>query len=155
MTCRIKGVRIEKLYRREDSRGWLTELFRHDELPANCRPVMAYASLTRPGAARGPHEHLEQTDLFCFIGSSTFRLYLWDNRSHSPTCGMKCVLNVDTLQPTLVMVPPGVVHAYVNVGSVDGLVFNAPNRLYAGEGRQESIDEIRHEDDPSSPFKIE
>jgi dTDP-4-dehydrorhamnose 3,5-epimerase len=44
-----------------------------------------------------------------------------------------------------VWIPPGVVHAYRNVGTVPGLVFNAPNRLYAGHGKKEPVDEIRHE----------
>lgn len=54
-----------------------------------------------------------------------------------------------------VVIPPGVVHAYKNIGSVDGVVMNFPDRLYAGPGRTEPVDEIRHEDDPESPFKID
>ena len=68
-----------------DARGWLCELFRHDELPAEFHPVMAYISMTEPGVARGPHEHVDQADCFCFIGPSNFKLYLWDNRLASPT----------------------------------------------------------------------
>jgi hypothetical protein len=30
-----------------------------------------------------------------------------------------------------------------------------PDRLFMGEGKAEPVDEIRHEDDPSSPFQIE
>jgi dTDP-4-dehydrorhamnose 3,5-epimerase len=57
-------------------------------------------------------------------------------------------------QPGTVVVPPGVVHAYKNVANVPGWVFNLPNQLYAGEGRKEPVDEIRHEDIPSSPFLL-
>ncbi|MBU0985233.1 MAG: dTDP-4-dehydrorhamnose 3,5-epimerase, partial [candidate division Zixibacteria bacterium] len=56
--------------------------------------------------------------------------------------------------PRAVLVPPGVVHAYKNIGTTDGVVYNAPNRLFAGEGRKSPVDEIRHEDDPDSPFKV-
>jgi dTDP-4-dehydrorhamnose 3,5-epimerase len=45
-----------------------------------------------------------------------------------------------------------VVHAYKNTGVVPGWVFNAPNRLYAGEGKRGPVDEIRHEDRADSPF---
>ena len=48
---------------------------------------MAYISMTEPGIARGPHEHAEQADCFCFLGPSNFTVYLWDRRpgsSHSP-----------------------------------------------------------------------
>jgi dTDP-4-dehydrorhamnose 3,5-epimerase len=54
----------------------------------------------------------------------------------------------------MVVVPAGVVHAYKNIGDVPGMVFNAPNRLFAGEGRKEPVDEIRHESDPDSPFVL-
>ena len=40
------------------------------------------------------------------------------------------------------IIPCGVVHAYRNVSEVPGWVFNAANRLYAGEGKREEIDEI-------------
>ena len=50
---------------------------------------MAYVSLTHPGVSRGPHEHVEQADYFCFIGSGVSRVYLWDARKGSPTFGCR------------------------------------------------------------------
>jgi dTDP-4-dehydrorhamnose 3,5-epimerase len=155
MKCEINGVIIREFHRHHDQRGWLAELFRHDELPREYHPTMSYISLTRPGVTRGPHEHREQADLFCFLGSSTFRLYLWDNRSDSPTFDQSWFIDVGEERYVLVIVPPGVVHAYRNIGAVDGLVFNAPNRLYAGEGRQSPVDEIRYEDDHDCRFRID
>jgi dTDP-4-dehydrorhamnose 3,5-epimerase len=153
--CEIDGVIIKELKKHHDRRGWLMELFRHDELAQEYYPAMAYVSMTGPGVVRGPHEHKDQADLFCFLGPSTFRLYLWDNRAGSPTFGKSFVIDAGEEHHVLVIVPAGVVHGYKNIGSVDGIVFNAPNRLYAGRGRKEPVDEIRHEDDPASPFKIE
>jgi len=46
-------------------------------------------------------------------------------------------------------VPPGIVHAYKNTGDEVGLVFNAPNRLYAGTGKRYAVDEERLEKDES------
>jgi dTDP-4-dehydrorhamnose 3,5-epimerase len=57
--------------------------------------------------------------------------------------------------PTVVTIPPGVVHAYHNVGAVPGWVINAPNRLYRGHGKQSPVDEIRHEDEPNTPFVLD
>jgi dTDP-4-dehydrorhamnose 3,5-epimerase len=54
-----------------------------------------------------------------------------------------------------VLVPPGVVHAYRNVGPSAGWVFNAPNRLYAGPGKSEPVDEIRHEDKTESLYQLD
>jgi dTDP-4-dehydrorhamnose 3,5-epimerase len=47
------------------------------------------------------------------------------------------------------------VHAYKNIGGRDGLVINCPDRLYAGRGRREPVDEIRWEDDPSGRFALD
>jgi dTDP-4-dehydrorhamnose 3,5-epimerase len=54
-----------------------------------------------------------------------------------------------------VVISPGIVHAYKNTGTVPGWVFNAANRFYRGEGRRGSVDEIRHEDRPDSPYLID
>jgi dTDP-4-dehydrorhamnose 3,5-epimerase len=150
----IEGVVWLALERHHDGRGWLCELFRRDELEDACWPAMAYASVTEPGVARGPHEHAGQSDLFCFLGPSAFRVYLWDNRPGSPTFGHFQTEVAGAHRPARLLVPPGVVHAYRNVGAVPGLVLNAPNRLYAGEGRRGPVDEVRHEDRPGSPFAL-
>ena len=148
----IDGVELSELPAYVDPRGWLCELYRDDELADAHRPTMAYISATHPGIARGPHEHVEQSDVFCFIGPSNFLLQLWDNRDDSPTFGheMRLILGED--KPTRVVIPPGVVHGYRNVGSSVGIVLNLPNRLYRGAGRKEPVDEIRHEDQADSPF---
>ena len=151
----IDGVIWKPLSRFHDSRGWLCELFRHDELPAEFHPVMAYFSLTEPGVARGPHEHADQADYFCFLGPSNFKVFLWDNRPASATyrAFQSDVLGAD--KPMALVVPAGVVHAYRNVGREPGLVFNGPNRLYKGPGRREPVDEIRHEEEGVSPFRLD
>ncbi len=101
------------------------------------------------------HEHRDQADFFCFVGPSTFRITLWDNRKGSHTFGNKMVMEAGSEQPRTIIIPAGVVHAYKNIGTVPGWVINLPNRLYAGEGRKEPVDEIRHEIDPESPFIID
>jgi dTDP-4-dehydrorhamnose 3,5-epimerase len=151
----IEGVIWKPLAKYYDSRGWLCELYRHDEVPDVYHPVMAYLSVTEPGVARGPHEHVDQSDYFCFVGPSQFKVYLWDWRSASPTYRARQIEVVGVERPMALIVPPGVVHAYQNVGSEPGLVFNAPNRLYRGEGKKDPVDEIRHEDEEKSPFRLE
>ena len=151
----IDGVVIKPLRKFVDERGWLAELFRHDELDCEFHPAMAYLSVTEPGVTRGPHEHVDQADLFCFIGPSNFKIRLWDNRESSPTYRNVATAFVGADNPASVLVPLGVVHAYRNVGSVSGAVINCPNRLFMGEGRREPIDEIRHEDDPETEYRIE
>lgn len=150
----IDGCVIEPLRQYRDERGWLAEFFRHDDLASALHPVMGYVSMTMPGIARGPHEHVDQTDLFVFFHGA-FRLYLWDARPGSSTYGVQTVVDVGASHPCRALVPPGVVHAYRNIGETDGLIVNCPNRLYAGEGKQHPVDEIRHEEIDDSPFVMD
>lgn len=154
----IEGVFIKKMETYADNRGWLGELFRKDDailtlIQGNSEfyPAMSYISITNPDVVRGPHEHREQTDYFCFLGK--FRLCLWDNRKDSPTHKNKKIFeNADRL---IVVVPPGVVHAYKNTGEKDAIILNFPDRLYGGWNKEEKVDEIRYEDDAESPFRIQ
>ncbi len=107
----IAGVILRPLQKYVDGRGWLCELFRHDEMPAEFHPVMAYVSMTEPGVPRGPHEHVEQADCFAFLGPSSFKLYLWDNRPASSSFHVRQTVVVGQDNPAVVIIPPGVVHA--------------------------------------------
>ncbi len=151
---KIDGVIIRDLKRYTDNRGWLVECYRNDEIPEAVRPAMSYISVTLPGIARGPHEHVDQTDYFCFPGTSAFELHVWDNRAGSKTKGLHETHLFAEGEPHAAIVPPGVVHGYKNVGNKDGVVVNFPNRLFAGEGKKQKIDEIRYENDPGSAFKL-
>lgn len=151
----IKDVVVYPLKKFYDDRGWLAELFRHDELAEEFHPVMSYISFTKPGIARGPHEHVDQADLFCFIGPSTFNMRMWDNRPDSPTFRYMMSFDAGIDEPMAVVVPKGVVHGYKNIGETDGMVINCPNQLYMGKGKQEPIDEIRHEDEPDTPYRMD
>ena len=146
-TGEIEGVIIEKLNKFYDERGFLAETFRIDNLPKEIKPMMSYISYTKPGVTRGPHEHKEQTDIFCFMGPGNFKVKLWDNRKESDNYAncLEVIGGEDNL--IRVIVPPGVVHGYKNISEeVDGMVLNYPDKLYKGQGKKEKVDEIRHED---------
>ncbi len=151
----IQDVVVYPLKKFVDERGWLAELFRHDEISEEFYPQMAYISVTEPLVQRGPHEHVDQADLFCFTGTGNFKLRMWDNRRDSPTFGKVMTMFVGADNPQAVIIPKGVVHAYKNISATEkGVVINCPNRLFMGEGKREKIDEIRHEDDPNTVFQI-
>jgi dTDP-4-dehydrorhamnose 3,5-epimerase len=151
----MKGVVVEDLTINVDDRGNLIELFRADSNPIISLMAMCYVSTTMPGIARGPHEHRKQTDYFYFAGPGTFDIYLWDNRKDSATYGIREIVQAGTGMPKSVRIPPGVVHAYKNVGSVPGIVINFPDRLYKGSDKKFPVDEIRYENDSNSPFQVD
>jgi dTDP-4-dehydrorhamnose 3,5-epimerase len=151
---RIEGVLVREIRKFVDERGWLAEIFRQDELPAECHPVMAYMAMSLPGVTRGPHAHLDQADLFAFIGPSNFKFRIWDTRREARTYGHEMTLFVGEDNPTMILVPKGLVHGYKNIGERPGLVINSPNRLYAGKDKREPVDEIRYEDQTDHPFLI-
>lgn len=149
----IKDVTIKQLNKFEDERGWLAEIYRSDEIKFN--PAMGYVSITKPGVARGPHEHKKQSDFFIFLGPGDFKLYLWDNRKDSSTYKEEMQIDVGEKNPTGVIVPPGVAHGYKCISETSAMSINLPDRLYRGEGKKEEVDEIRWEHDENSPFKTQ
>lgn len=140
--------------RHADARGWLVELFRADEISRDQMPVMGYISVTRPGMVRGPHEHLQQTDRFGIVGPGVFLVKMWDRRPDSPTRGAVMSLKAGDDNPVMIVIPPRVIHGYMNISDVDGVVINMADRLYRGPGRKDPVDEIRYEGgaDPSLSF---
>lgn len=148
----IKGVVFFDLAQFEDERGWLVELFRNDCLEKNNFPAMSYASLTKPGKVRGPHEHEFQSDLFCFVGPGNFELILWEKSSSGSVYEERHIVGEKNL--VAVIIPPGVVHAYKNISDYPGVVFNFPNKLYAGPNRCYPVDEIRYEENSSLDFIV-
>jgi dTDP-4-dehydrorhamnose 3,5-epimerase len=152
---KIHDVIVKDIVKYIDERGWLGEIFREDEIAKEHMPVMSYVSMTMPDVVRGPHEHVAQTDYFVFMGPSDFKVYLWDNRKDSPTYMMRQVVCAGENAPRCLIVPPGIVHAYKNIGGKTGMVINLPNTLFAGKGKSEPVDEVRHENDVNSIFALD
>jgi len=153
---KISGVIIQKLVKHVDERGYLTETMRVDELPEGLNPIMSYVSYTEPGVSRGPHEHVEQTDIFSFVGPGNFKIKLWDNREKSDTYGNYMLFYGGEDNPITLIIPPGIIHGYKNVSkTARGMVINYPDKLFMGWGKKDAVDEIRHEDEANSPFNME
>ena len=149
----MNGVVIKKIKIFEDSRGWLKEIHRTDS--DHLLPAMCYISHTNFEQDRGPHEHVEQTDFFVFVGPGDFELYLWDNRKDSSTYGSDEKLIVGESNNVSVLVPPGVIHGYKSITPSGSFSINLPDKLYAGFNKKEPVDEIRHENEDDSKFRME
>jgi len=146
----MRGVIVKKLDVFSDERGWLSEIYRRDS--DGFESMMSYISYTKKDVVRGPHEHEFQSDFFVFMGPGDFALHLWDNRKDSETFGEYKVMTVGESNKCSVLVPPGVVHGYKSL--TGGFIINMPDKLYKGEDKKEEADEIRHELDENSKFKI-
>ena len=144
-----------------DDRGFFMRIFSADEFAEHgLTAAVVQSSLSsnrRRGTVRGMHYQAPpsaETKLIRCIRGAVHSV-LVDARPDSPTFRNVMTLVVGADNPTAVLVPKGVVHAYQNIGSGDGIVINCPNRLYMGEQRREPIDEIRHEDDPETIFRMD
>lgn len=150
----LPGVRVEPLPVFNDPRGSLHELWRSDEIPSGFKPLMACSSWSLPGVQRGPHEHVEQDDYFSFAGPSDFDVALWDARPSAAGPQRGWFIRTGARRPSRIFIPRGVVHGYRNVGNVPGLVVTVASVLFRGEGRKDPVDEIRHECQPGTPYRM-
>ena len=151
----IEGVVFKPLVPHADRRGWLAELYREDELPARQHPVMAYVSETMPGVARGPHEHVDQTDYFAFLGPGEFLLV-----------SLGCPARFADPRPPHEggggRVEPAVRDRSARRGSRlqerrpgARLGIQRPEPALRRPRQAGPVDEIRHEDQPDSPFRLD
>ncbi|MFH1325980.1 MAG: dTDP-4-dehydrorhamnose 3,5-epimerase, partial [Candidatus Falkowbacteria bacterium] len=93
-------------------------------------------------------------DYFVFTGPGSFEVYLWDKREDSKTNGEHIKIEAGADNPSLVIVPPGIVHGYKCVSEVPGYCINLPDKLYKGEEKGEEVDEVRWESREESPYVI-
>lgn len=154
-------VFVDEVRQFEDDRGFLAELWRTDDRqtrsnytdPADQKaelgqkvdmqfenePQMCYYSHTKPLVMRGPHEHADQTDWFVTLYSKMVYMFVYNNE-----------VEYFVTEPDKVYrlkVEPGVIHSYRNLElERPAMTANFPSSLFMGVGKQDEIDEIRHED---------
>ena len=77
---------VRDLRKFNDGRGWLSELFRHDELTAEFFPAMAYTSSTKAGVTRGRTSMSIRPIFLLFPGAVKFQRYACGTiaRTHLP-----------------------------------------------------------------------
>jgi dTDP-4-dehydrorhamnose 3,5-epimerase len=128
----IDGVRVKEIRNVPTGNGILTEVWRRewdmDSLPVD----QVFQRALEPGGVTGWHAHAVTTDrLFCAVGR--IRLSLYDGRKSSPTFGALWHRIFGSERPLLVVIPPGVWHGLVGLGSVPSLVLNLVDRAYSYE----------------------
>ncbi len=143
----IEGCTAISLLPASDDRGDLLELLssRDEQIEPMVHIYQVYSA---PGSIRAWVYHSKQTDRLCYTDGS-FRVVLYDLRSESRTVGNMVTLMAGADAPTLLHIPPFVVHGVQNMGRERAAFVNIPTRVY----RHEDPDKRRLPfDSPLIPF---
>jgi dTDP-4-dehydrorhamnose 3,5-epimerase len=125
----IDGVLVRPQVTQVDDRGTLCEILDLRWQVSDDPIVSVYQFTIRPGKAKGWHVHRLHDDRI-FISRGEIKVALYDDRENSPTYGMLNELHRSEVQRTLMVIPHGVYHAHVNVGSGDAMLISMPTRAY-------------------------
>ncbi|CUX95319.1 dTDP-4-deoxyrhamnose-3,5-epimerase [Bacillus velezensis] len=110
----IEGVKIKKLIKHSDDRGFFSELVRDDEHILE-RFGQASWSKSYPGVIKAFHYHEKQDDLW-FFPTGHAQVVLHDLREESATKGETDVYYMGEDNPMLLLIPKGVAHGYRVLG---------------------------------------
>lgn len=126
----IEGVKVKKLKKIEDERGFLMEIMRADD-PIFKKFGQVYMSVCNPGYAKGWHYHKVQIDNFTIVKGNA-RIVLYDSRKDSRTYKKINEFDLNDDNRILITVPPGVYHGYVvpESESEPGCMINTPTEKY-------------------------
>lgn len=125
----IDGVKTKKLRVIPDERGRLMEVLRSDDEELFKKFGQAYITTAYPGVVKGWHFHRKQTDTFACI-SGMMKIVLYDGREDSPTKGLVNEFFVGVHNPTLIQVPPYVLHGFKCISEQEAIVLNLPTEVY-------------------------
>ncbi|TLZ73589.1 MAG: dTDP-4-dehydrorhamnose 3,5-epimerase [Methanobacteriota archaeon] len=143
----IDGVKVRALRQIHDERGYLMEMLRSD-WPEFQRFAQVYITIGYPGVVKGWHYHKVQTDNFIIVKGSA-KVVCYDNREGSKTKGEVNEFFPGEKNPSLIQIPPYVVHGFKAIGGEPVYVVNAPTELY----KYEKPDEYRiPHDSPTIPY---
>lgn len=147
----IDGVKIKRIVKHCDDRGFFAELIRDDEPELLGKFGQASWSMTYPGVVKAFHYHEKQDDLW-FFPSGNAQVVLYDLREGSPTKGMTDVYYLGENNPILLFIPRGVAHGYRVLGEKPAVIIYFTTESY----NRESPDEKRIPwDDPEINFDWE
>ncbi|MFC0470038.1 dTDP-4-dehydrorhamnose 3,5-epimerase family protein [Halalkalibacter kiskunsagensis] len=110
----IAGVKVKRITKYCDDRGFFAELVRDDEQLLE-RFGQASMSMSYPGVVKAFHYHEKQDDLW-FFPSGNAQVVLYDLREGSETKGKTDVYYMGDENQVLLLIPKGVAHGYRVLG---------------------------------------
>jgi dTDP-4-dehydrorhamnose 3,5-epimerase len=119
----IDGVRIHRLRRLVDDRGFFLEVFRSRAAGSHGADLaefwsgvdaaqINYSIVNADDHIKGLHYHLEQEDIWFCPPPSKIKIVLYDVRKNSPTFRKTQVVVAGDGQDVVVRIPEGVAHGY-------------------------------------------
>ncbi len=131
----IQGVLLGNVGVFPDERGSFSEVFRSSWFPRCNYPGETQLNLSRTvkGALRGLHFHRTQHDWWIPL-QGEFQAALADLRRSSPTFGRTMVFRMSGEDTRCVLIPPGVAHGFLALGSA--ALLYAVDRYYDGSDEQ-------------------
>ena len=118
----IDGVAVKPLRVIPDERGWLMEILRRDD-PFFAQFGQVYLTVVYPGVVKGWHWHKKQNDHFCVVKGMA-KIVLYDRREDSPTHGLINEFFLGERNPSLVVIPRGVIHGMKGTGTEPAFLIN-------------------------------
>ncbi|MDQ0214458.1 dTDP-4-dehydrorhamnose 3,5-epimerase [Oikeobacillus pervagus] len=147
----ILGVKVKKLIKHCDDRGFFSELIRDDEPALLSKFGQASWSMSYPGVIKAFHYHEKQDDLW-FFPSGNAQVVLHDLRENSLTKGDTDVYYMGEENPIMLFIPKGVAHGYRVLGQKPATIIYFTTESY----KPDNPDEKRIPwDDPSISFDWE
>ena len=124
----IDGVAVKPLRVIPDERGWLMEILRRDD-PFFAQFGQVYLTVVYPGVVKGWHWHKKQNDHFCVVKGMA-KIVLYDRREDSPPHGLINEFFLGERNPSLVVIPRGVLHGMKGTGTEPAFLINTVTEPY-------------------------
>jgi len=146
----IEGVKIKKLTKHCDDRGFFMEILRDDDELMTKFGQTSY-TISHPGVIKAFHWHKKQDDIW-FVASGMAQVVLYDMRKESPTYKETQVIYSGEDSPAVIVIPIGVAHGYRVIGKKPvGLFYHTTESYDPKNPDEERIDF----DDPEIGFDWE
>ncbi|MDA8777181.1 dTDP-4-dehydrorhamnose 3,5-epimerase family protein [Pontimonas sp.] len=145
----VDGVAISAPVVHEDHRGVLVEILsdpRFWDQPF----TYAYQTSIRPGFYKGWFVHRQKTDRYHLV-TGELLTFLFDDRVDSPTKGLTQKVMLSERTNRDILIPPGVWHLTLNVGSSEAIIVNLPTTAY---NRSHPDREFLPADTPEIPLDV-
>lgn len=128
MAKMIDGVKVKKLVRHCDDRGFFMEVLRDDDEFLKKFGQFSM-SMSYPGVIKAFHYHKRQDDLW-FFPKGNAQVVLVDMREDSPTYKEINVHCMGENNPIMVLIPVGVAHGYRVLGNEPAIITYVTTESY-------------------------